>query len=471
MNDKKITWVLLLISALFLTLIIYLTAVDFLYRDEYSSSNLNARTLAREESVMRGTIYDRNGEVLAYSKIDADVQKRYYPHIKLYSHVIGYSSKTYGKSFIEKTYNSYLLGQDNLNAVFNIKNLIKGDMSEGNDLHLTIDHKTQLRASNLMERYRGALVALNPKTGEIIAMVSKPDFNPNETYLHRSWSELNSNEYSPFLNRATMGLYPPGSTFKMVTTAIMREQGLDGEVIDDQEGKTTIGGYTLANTKNAAYGETDIHKAFTRSSNVYFATMGASMSSDDFEKTAGKLMFNRKFGMDFPYAKSKFQTSKMSNAERAATAIGQGKTLISPLHLAMITGAVANGGKMMTPYIVSSVTTPNGATIKSESPSSLASPFSAETADFVKQLMIDTVEHGTGTNAQIWGVEVGGKTGTAENEKTDENPEKTHALFVAFASDEDDDIAVSVILEYAGSTGGSIAAPIAREIIRTYLSN
>ncbi len=469
MNDKKITWVLLFISALFLGLILYLTAVDFLYRDEYSSSNLNARTLAREESVMRGTIYDRTGEVLAYSKIDGDVQKRYYPHIKLYSHVIGYSSKTYGKSFIEKAYNSYLLGQDNLNAVFNIKNLIKGEMSEGNDLHLTIDHKTQQRASNLMDRYRGALVALNPQTGEVIAMVSKPDFNPNETYLHRSWSDLNSNEYSPFLNRATMGLYPPGSTFKTVTTAMMHEQGLTEEIIDDQEGKTTIGGYTLANTKNAAYGETDINKAFTRSSNVYFATMGASMSNDAFEKMADKLMFNRKFGMDFPYAKSKFQTSKMSNAERAATAIGQGKTLMSPLHLAMITGAIVNGGKMMEPYVVESVKTPNGTTVKNHSQSSVSSPFSKDTADFIKQLMIDTVDHGTGTNAKIWGIEVGGKTGTAENEKTDENPEKTHALFVSFASDEDDSIAVAVILEYAGSTGGSIAAPIAREVMRTYL--
>lgn len=471
MNDKKITWVLLLISALFLILIIYLTSVEILYKDDYASSNLNARTLAKESSVMRGTIYDRDGEVLAYSKMDGDVQKRYYPHIKLYSHVIGYSSKTYGKSFLEKTYNSYLLGDDNLNAVFNIGNLIKGEMSEGNDLYLTIDHDTQQRASNLMDRYRGALVALNPQTGEIIAMVSKPDFNPNETYLHRSWSELNSSEYSPFLNRATMGLYPPGSTFKMVTTALMYEQGLEGEIVNDENGKTTIGGYTLANTKNAAYGETDIDKAFTRSSNVYFATMGAAMKSEDFEKMAQGLMFNRKFGIDFPYATSKFQTSNMSEAERAATAIGQGKTLISPLHLAMITGAIANGGILMEPYIVSTVKTPGGTTIKSESPSTLSNAISADAAEFVKKLMIDTVERGTGTNAQIWGIDVGGKTGTAENELTDEDPEKTHALFVAFAPGDAPQIAVAVILEYAGSTGGSIAAPIAREVIRTYLNN
>lgn len=469
MKDKKITRILLFISALFLVLIVYLTSIEIFYRDEYSSSNLNSRTLAKEENVMRGTIYDRNGEVLAYSKMDEGVQKRYYPHISLYSHVIGYSSKTYGKSFIEKTHNSYLLGEDSINAVFNLKNLIKGDMSEGNDLYLTIDHPTQQKASSMMDKYRGALVALNPQTGEIIAMVSKPDFNPNETYLTKSWSELNSSEYSPFLNRATMGLYPPGSTFKTVTAAMLFDSELDGEVVNDETGKAVIDGYTLANTKNAVYGETDIVKAFTRSSNVYFATVGSHLSSDYFKKTAEKLMFNKKFGFDFPYTTSKFQTSKMTEAERAATAIGQGKTLMSPLHLAMVTGAIANGGKMMRPYIVSSVETPGGTVISKTSPSSLSNPISEEAADFVKELMIDTVAYGTGTNAQIPGLDVGGKTGTAENEKTAEDPEKTHALFVAFAPGDEPEIAVAVVLEYAGSTGGSIAAPIAREVIRTYL--
>lgn len=470
MNDKKTTWVLLFIGVMFLVLIIYITSVEILYRDEYSSSNLNARTLAQEASIIRGSIYDRDGEVLAYSKIDDDVQKRYYPHIELYSHVIGYSSKTYGKSFLEKTYNSQLLGDDNINAVWNIANLLQGEMNEGNDLYLTIDHDTQLRASNMMDRYRGALVALNPQTGEILAMVSKPDFNPNETYLHRSWSELNSSEHSPFLNRATMGLYPPGSTFKLVTSALMYEHGMEGEIIDDQDGKLVIGDYTLTNSKKATHGETDIRKAFMRSSNVYFGTMGTKLKTEDFKKIATSFMFNKKYGADFPYTTSKFQTSKMSQAERAITAIGQGKTLVSPLHLAMITGAFANHGVMMKPYIVSSVKTPGGTAIMNQSPSSLGNAITADAADFVKDLMIDTVDSGTGTNAQIRGIDVGGKTGTAENEKTIDDPDKTHALFVAFAPGDDPQIAVAVILEYAGS-GGSLAAPIAREVIRTYLNN
>lgn len=469
MNDKKITWVLLFISALFLGLILYLTSIEIFYEDEYTASNLNTRTILREENVMRGTIYDCDGEVLAYSKIDGDVQKRYYPHINLYSHIIGYSSKTYGKSFIEKSYNSYLLGDDGLNTVFNIKNLLSGDMSDGNDLHLTIDHSVQKRASQLMDRYRGALVALNPKTGEIIAMVSKPDFNPNQTYLTKSWSDLNSDENSPFLNRATMGLYPPGSTFKMITTALLYELGLENEVIDDETGKTDINGYILANTKNAPYGETDIDKAFTKSSNVYFGEIGSKADWGEFKDIASSFMFNRKLGFDFPYTTSKFATGLLDRAERAATSIGQGKTLVSPLHLAMITGAFANDGVMMKPYIVSSVTAPGGASLLTNRPSALTTAVDKDTANFVKDLMIETVERGTGTNALIWGLTVGGKTGTAENEKTDENPEKTHALFVSFAEDGEKQIAVAVILEYAGSTGGSIAAPIAREVMRTYM--
>ncbi len=469
MKDKKISFVLVFFSALFLMLIVYLTGIEILYRDEYSSSNLNSRSLIKESSVMRGTIYDREGEILAYSKIDGDVQKRYYPHIELYSHVIGYSSKTYGKSFLEKTYNSHLLGDDGISAVFNIKNILKGEMSQGNNLHLTIDHPTQKRASSLMSRYRGAAVALNPATGEIIAMVSKPDFNPNETYLTRSWSSLNASEYSPFLNRATMGLYPPGSTFKTVIAATAFQKGVTDFIAEDADGTFTVDGYTIANTKNAAYGETDMEKGFIKSSNVYFAQLGASFTDGDFERLGDSFMFNKKIPFKFPTAVSKFQTSKMSEAERAATSIGQGKTLISPLHLAMITGSIANDGVMMKPYIVSKLTSPGGTTLESANPSSLGSVISKDAADYVKGLMVTTVEKGTGTNARIWGIDVGGKTGTAENEKTDKDKEKTHAMFVAFAPAEDPQIAVAVVLEYAGSTGGSIAAPIVREIIRTYL--
>lgn len=469
MNDKKITAVLLIISSLFLTLILYLTSVVIFHGKEYSESELNARAIINEQRVLRGTIYDSQGEVLAYSSTDSGVQQRYYPHGNLYSHLVGYVSKNYGKSFIEKEYNSFLVANDELNKIFNIDNALAGKMNDGYDLHLTINHSTQAKASELMDKYRGALVAINPQTGEIIAMVSKPDFDPHEEYLNASWNELNKDESSPFLNRATMGLYPPGSTFKMVTAAVMHINGMADYTLDDKTGKIDIGGHEISNTKNSILGDTDIKKAFTRSSNVYFAKVGSEMSISSFTDIASKLMFNASFGGDFPHMQSRFSVDSISKSEQAITAIGQGKTLTSPLHLAMITGAIANNGTMMKPYIVSSVQTKGGTVIQSNSPEVLSYAIPTETAAFVKELMVDTVEYGTGTNAKISGISVGGKTGTAENELTIEDPEKTHALFVAFAPADNPQIAVAVVLEYAGSTGGSIAAPIAREVIKTYL--
>lgn len=468
MTNKRISLVLLLFSVLFLSLIVYLTTIDLYYRDEYASNNLNARSIAREDTILRGSIYDRNGETLAYSKIDDGVQKRYYPHLSMYAHVIGYSSKTYGKSLLEKSYNADLLGEDNINAVFNLKNLLKGEMSTGNSLTLTIDHPTQKKADALMSPYRGALVAIDPQTGAILSMVSKPDFNPNETYLHQSWSELTNREDAPFLTRATMGLYPPGSTYKTVTSALILEEGLDNTVVNDT-GSVDIAGHTIRNTRGNVYGQTDLASAFRNSSNVYFAQVGSQIKSSKHQDIAKRFGFNQSLDFDFPYSKSKFQTGSMSKPETAMASIGQGKTLVSPLHLAMITAAFANDGTMMRPYLVQQVSAPTGFPVKTAKPSTLSQPVTPTVARQVKDMMLDVVETGTGGNAKIRGIQVGGKTGTAENEKTTDDPEKTHALFVAYAPYDDPQIAVAVILEYAGHTGGSIAAPIARDVIRTYL--
>lgn len=469
MTNKRISYILIFFSALFLLLIVYLTTIDLYYRDEYASNNLNARSVARESNILRGSIYDRNGETLAYSKMDGDVQKRYYPHLSLYSHVIGYSSKTYGKSLLEKSYNADLLGEDNINAMFNLKNLLKGEMSTGNSLTLTIDHPTQKRADELMSGYNGALVAIEPQTGAIISMVSKPDFNPNETYLNESWSTLSNSTDSPFLTRATMGLYPPGSTYKMVTSALILEQGLGDTIVNDTTGSVDISGHTIKNTRGNVYGKTDLASAFRNSSNVYFADVGSQIKTSAHQDIAKRFQFNEDLGFSFPYNKSKYQTGSMTKAETAMASIGQGKTLLTPLHLAMITATFANDGTMMRPYLVSEVNAPTGFAVKTTKPSTLAQPVTPTIARQVKDMMLDVVETGTGGNAKIRGVEVGGKTGTAENEKTTDDPESTHALFVAYAPYDDPQIAVAVILEYAGYTGGSIAAPIAREVIRTYL--
>lgn len=468
MNNKKITHMLVFFSVLFLSLIVYLTAIELFYKDEYVSSNFNQRNSMLEDSVIRGSIYASGGERLAYSQIENGEQKRYYPFMNLYSHVIGYSTKTYGKSLIEKAYNTELLGENGISSVFNLKSKISGEMPLGNDLYLTIDHDVQRVASQMMGSRNGAMVAINPKTGAVIAMVSKPDFNPNQTWLTKNWAKLSTDENSTFFTRASMGLYPPGSTFKAVTSSAIIDSLMDDTEIND-EGKIKIGSKEISNTKDKAYGAIGIEDAFRVSSNVYFASVGVELGADKLIDTAENFAFNKKLGFKLPYSKSRFETGHISSEDMATTSIGQGKTLVSPLHLAMITGAIANDGKMMKPYIVEKVVSPSGVTVDSAFQSSLTQAISPITARKVKEMMLEVVNTGTGTNARIYGIDVAGKTGTAENERTDAEPDKTHALFIAFAPYDDPEIAVAVILEYAGGTGGSLAAPIAREAIRTYL--
>ena len=471
MNSKKVVIILVFISILFLSLIAYLTAIEVYYRDDYAQSSYNQRNIAEESKILRGTIYDRNAKKLAYSEInDNGVQTRYYPYKNMYSHVIGYTSQQYGKSLIEKTANADLLGKNNIGDIFNFKKLKDGNIKHGDDIHLTIDHNLQKRTSELMARYNGACVAMNPKTGEILAMVSKPDFDPSADALQTSWAELNESENSPFLTRATMGLYAPGSTFKVISSALILESDLENEIINDDNGKVDFYDKSIYNAGKKAYGETDLNKAFKLSSNVYFSTLGAKIEDKAFENIAKRFMFNSKLDFDFPYAKSKFQTSSMSEMDCAVASIGQGKTLATPLELALMTSAIANDGKMMKPYIIESVTDENLKVLTRTKPELMAQPVNLNIANTIKDMMLEVVKSGTGTAAQIYGVDVCGKTGTSENELTLKDEGKTHAVFVGFAPYDNPEIAVSVVLEYAGG-GGTYAAPIAREMIRNYLNN
>lgn len=467
MNNKKIIHVLVFFSVLFLSLITYLTIIEVIYKDEYSSNSFNTRNIAKEYNVVRGKIFDRNGETLAYSKIEDKVHKRYYPYENLYSHVIGYCSPIYGKSLLESSYNSELLGEEIITSFFNLRDAFSGEMKKGNDLTLTIDHNLQKKASQLLGNRAGAVIASNPKTGEILAMVSKPDFNPNQTYLAQSWESLSKNESAPLLSRATMGLYAPGSTYKIVTASSLIENGLD-DIIADDGGSLTVDDHTIRNAGGAVYGKIGIEDAFRVSSNVYFASAGIELGSDKMRKMAESFLINKNLDFDIAYNKSRFASGTFSDGENAITAIGQGRLLVSPLQINLITCAIANGGNIAKPHLMKEITTNNGFTVKSFKSEILTRAVSLTTADTIKDYMLEVVERGTGTAARVSGIKVCGKTGTAENEKTDANPNATHALFTGFAPYDDPQIAVTVVLEYAGS-GGSKAAPIAREMIRAYL--
>ena len=468
MNNKKIVSVLTMFSILFLSLVFYLTYIGVQYHETYIQSNYNQRNALLETKILRGTIYDRNGTVLAYSETIDGMQTRKYPYDNMYSHVIGYSSPQFGKSLIEKQYNQELLNQSNIKSILSLDGF-EQSMSEGNDLYLTIDHNLQQKAHELMKGYKGALVAMDPVTGEILYMVSMPDYNPNEASLSEAWSSLNSDETSPFLTRATMGLYAPGSTYKVITTASIIENGLENETVSDTEGKIHIVNKDISNSENKIYGDTDLNKAFIKSSNVYYAKLGSLIKHDVHKDIAQRFMLNKEISFDIPVAKSNFETQNLNELGCAITSIGQGSTLMTPMHMALVASTIANDGVMPKPYIVESISK-DGTTISASNHETLAQPISSDIAKTIKQLMLDTVKSGTGTAAGIYGIEVCGKTGTAENEMTTTDVSKTHALFIGFAPYENPEIAVCVIMENAGF-GGSVAAPVAREVMKTYFSN
>lgn len=466
MNNKKLIHVLVFFSILFLSLITYLTVIEVIYKDEYSSNNFNVRNTTKEYNVLRGSIYDRNGETLAYSKIENDVHKRYYPYENLYSHVIGYCSPVYGKSLLENSYNSELLGDEIITGIFNFKDSISGEMKKGNDLVLTIDHNLQKTASNLMGSRNGAIIVSNPKTGEIYAMVSKPDFNANQTYLANNWEALSKDEKSPLMTRATMGLYAPGSTYKIVTAAALLENGNDDLTVNDT-GSIEVKDHKIKNAGGNSYGELDLENAFRLSSNVYFATAGIELGDDKMRSMAENFLINKSINFDIAYSKSRFASGSFDDGENASTAIGQGRLLISPLEINLITCAIANNGKIPKLSLMKEIKTNSGFTLQSFKPQTATTAISAQTADTIKEYMRKVVESGTGTAAALGFVEVCGKTGTAENEKTENDENATHALFTGFAPYDNPEVAVTVVLEYAGG-GGSVAAPIARAILNEY---
>jgi len=249
--DRRIIHVLVLVSALFLSLMAYLTYFELFEKDKIMTNSYNRRQYEEEEKTLRGSIYDRNGTVLAKSEIREDKQERIYPYGSLYSHVIGYNSKKYGKSLIEAKFNAYLLGTNESSLVFNLKNKLTGSEREGNDLYLSIDHELQALASKLMGNKKGSVVALDPKTGEVLAMVSKPDFDPREGKLAENWNNMVEDEEAPFLPRAIQGLYVPGSTYKVVVGAAAIENGLDSRIFEDK-GAITVDGKKISNAGGKA---------------------------------------------------------------------------------------------------------------------------------------------------------------------------------------------------------------------------
>lgn len=463
MNNSELKRIVVLLAGLillFLACITYLTYFYFFKADVVKNHPSNRRGYIEEAQIKRGDIYDRNGELLATSKGEPGKYHREYSYPILYSHIIGYSHPSLGKSGLESTYNDFLLNRNGNQTLKHISNMLRDKKQDGNTLILSMDTQVQSKARELLEENteKGSIVVMNPKTGEVYAMASLPDFNANS--IAEDWETLQRNESGALLNRSINGRYPPGSIFKVVTAASLLEQN-NIDLDYEDTGSQVIDGREFKNSGGAEYGTLDLKEAFTHSSNTYFVAKGSKLGKDVLGEKADAFHFNEIIPFDLPVTTSVFDYRKnLPKTTLAASAIGQGDVLATPLHMAMIASAVANDGKMMQPQLVNEVEDAKGQSILTKEPSVLRESISPEVAETLKEYMVSVVEDGTGKRAAMRSTKVAGKTGTAENASGRE-----HAWFIGFAPANDPQVAVAVIVEEAGQSGGGIAAPIARNIL------
>ena len=463
--DRNIKLIFAVFCALFISLILYLTYFTTVERERLIKSSYNRRLWEQEEKVVRGTIYDSKGRPLAESGLEGQNKIRVYNGGKAIGPLIGYSDRILGRAGIENVFNGELLGISEKDPVTLLRQKILGVSERGSDLYLTLDLDLQKAAYDLFWGRKGALVALEPQTGRILALVSSPGYDPST--LKRDWEVLSKDENKPLINRATQGLYPPGSSFKIITLAAALTHNPEIETKTFYTpGYIKVNGSIIRDSEHLWPGEYDLSTAFRYSSNTVFIQIGQKVQQDKMISMAEAFGFNLANKSDIPVAKSTFPRPPIigGNVEMAESFIGQGKILSTPMEMAQVAAIIANGGRMVTPYIAEKIVSPLGSVKTTIPKTSTTSVVSTQVADKVKTLMAEVVRNGTGTAAAINGIEVAGKTGSAENPHG-----KAHAWFVGFAPAQNPKIAVAVVVENAGS-GGAIAGPIARDVILQYLN-
>lgn len=464
-QSNRILFILIVFLILFLSLIVYLTYFQLVKAEEVKLNTYNQRIWIAEEEVKRGSFFDRNGTELARNDINQEnnLTYRVYNYGNLYSHIIGYNYREYGKSGLELRYNDPLLDKSEIASLDEVKAMLIEDKI-GNDIKLTIDHGLQSYTRDMLAGKKGAAIVMNPKTGEIYSMVSQPDYDVSK--LRENFQEYKADERSPMINRAIQGLYEPGSTFKVLTALALME---NPEISQEYEcsGESEIHGYTFEDYSKTADGHLDLERALEVSCNTYFANKAVEIGPEKMGKIADRMYIGKDIPFDLNVEKSRFDTSKIKDdVELAASGIGQGNVLMTPLNMAMITSSIANNGDIMKPRLVNEIISPKGKTIRTFKEEKLVEAVKPEIAEELKNKLQAVVDYGTATSAQISGVNIAGKSGTAENPSG-----KTHAWFIGLAPVEEPRFTIVVVLEEEGQTGGAAAAPIARELLRYSINN
>ena len=443
----------------------------------------NNRLLLDEYSRPRGDIIagrstlvesQKTKDRLKYLRIYADGRADF---AAAFAPITGSYSLVFGATGVERAYNDTLSGNDDRLFVSRVSDLLTGRQRRGGDVFLTVDPDLQLLAAQALGGRRGAVVALDPRTGAVLAMVTSPSYDPNALSSHdpskirQTNDRLSEDRARPLVNRAAAEVYPPGSTFKVITAAAALESGLTPDSQVDCAREITLPltrGVKLRNFGGESCpAKVTLTQALQHSYNTAFATLGMRVGAAKVQEMAERFGFNARPDLPLRTVSSVFPQG-LNAPQTAQASIGQFDVRATPLQMAQVAAAVANGGRLMRPYVVSQVIGPDLAPLESAQPREQSRVFSAATAGALTQMMVAVVQGGTGRRAQIPGVTVAGKTGTAQNAGA------PHAWFIGFAPAEAPTIAIAVIVENGGeggdtATGGRIAAPIAQAVMAARL--
>jgi peptidoglycan glycosyltransferase len=433
----------------------------------------NERELLEEQRVHRGVIRAGDGTVLARSLEQPDQSfVRTYPLPELFPHAVGYDFINRGRAGLERSYNDDLSGRKN--ELGGIIDRLAGTQREGDDLITSLDPGAQRVAEQQLGDRKGAVVALDPRTGAIKVMASVPGYDPGDVRRESGFKALNRDSDAPLLNRVTQSGYPPGSTFKVVTAIAAIDSGryTPDSRISGRNGKP-ISGVPLNNDGGESFGDITLTDALTHSVNTVFGEVGEKVGKQTMKKYMERLGFDSPVELDLDERAASGErrnhrildpTSRFVDVGRMA--IGQDKLTVTPLQMAMVASAVANGGKLMKPHIGDRVVDRDGRTVRRIKPGEMSQVMSSDTASKVGAMMAQVVKEGTGTAAALQGIDVAGKTGTAE---VDRQCGPNQLWFIAFAPVQDPRVAIAATVECGTGFGGTVAAPIAKAVMQELL--
>ncbi|WP_329176873.1 peptidoglycan D,D-transpeptidase FtsI family protein [Streptomyces sp. NBC_01477] len=484
--NKPLRRVAVFCGLLVLALLLRVNYVQFVQADQLSNDTHNRRVAINQYAQPRGDIVVDGKAVTGHTETNGSdfKYKRTYTDGPMWAPVTGHASQAYGTSFLEGVEDKFLTGDDDRLFFNRTIDLLTGKQRQGGNVVTTLNAKAQTAAFKGLGDKKGAVVALDPRTGAILAMASTPSYDPSGIAGYSNTDEKNwvaldkkNDPDDPSLNRALRQTYPPGSTFKLVTAAAALESG---KVTDVDASTTSPDPYTLPGTtvplKNEGHiqcKDTSLRNALRQSCNTVFGKLGVDVGLKGMVDEAEKFGFNKEQLIPVRADASNFDT-KMSPDQVAQSSIGQFDTAATPLQMAMVASAIANNGVLMQPYEVDKLVAPNLSTISQTDPKELSKPLSPENAQKLQSMMETVVNDGTGKNAKIPGVRVGGKTGTAQHGIN--NDKAPYAWFVSYAmTDQGSPVAVAVVVEDGAAnrddiSGGGLAAPIAQSVMEAVLN-